>query len=488
MMLPEIASASRRSAKALLVATSLAVAGLGATTAIPVWAYAPPAGYADLVAQVTPAVVLVKVTLKPSARERAMGQSPFPPGSPFNDFFKRFGQPMPQAPQMRRPRRALGSGFIISADGEVVTNNHVVKDAATVKVTLKNGKTYKAHVVGTDPMTDVALLKLDGVNGLSTVPFGDSSKLRPGDAVVAIGNPFGLGDTVTAGVISALGRDINSGPYDSYIQTDAAINRGNSGGPLFDTKGEVVGMNTAIYSPSGGSVGIGFSIPSNTVKSVVDQLRAHGAVERGWLGVQIQRVTPALASAMNLPKPEGALVAAVQPDSPAAAAGAQQGDVIISVNGTAIGKMHELPAIIAGIRPGTTADLRVIRKGKTVSLTVKIGKLSPDKLKVASVSKPQSSASNVLGITVQSLTPDLAGQLNLPKAERGVVITQVAPDSPNADRLRAGDVIEQAAGKSINTPQELDQALAISDGGKSVLLRINRNGVPLYIGASKVHS
>jgi len=471
-----------------MLATAIATAGLGMAAPSTVWAYAPIEGYADLVAQVSPAVVFIEVTSTRKAPQTLGDLIPSPNGSPFDQFFKHFGPEAPNAPRARQRVKGLGSGYIISKSGEIVTNNHVVEGATHVTVKLQDGRTFKARVLGTDPMTDIALIKIDKAKNLPTVPFGDSSKLRVGDAVMAVGNPFGLGGTVTAGIVSALGRDINSGPYDSYIQTDAAINRGNSGGPLFNAKGQVVGMNTAIISPSGGSIGIGFSIPANTVKSVVSQLRENGKVSRGWLGVQIQEVTPPLASALGLPKPEGALVADVQPNSPALAAGLKNGDVIASVNGKNVAKMHQLPALIASIPAGDVAKLGVIRNGAMRNFDVKIGKLTPKKTRIASIAEPQSNQADPLGITVQPLSPSLAKQLGMNEFTAGVVVTSIDPKSPNADKLKTGDVIEEVAGTPVKTPRDLEKALQDAGNKSAVLLLVNRRGVPLYIGASTVPS
>ncbi len=482
-MLPKLAKTTTNSIKALVLASTI-IAGVGMTTTYQAHAYAPPAGYADLVEQVSPAVVFIEVTVKrPDAGPQA-APIPLPPGFPPIPGFP-FPQQRPdQGPQQGK---ALGSGFIVTADGEVVTNNHVVENAIKVTVKLQNGKTYSAKVVGTDPLTDIALLKLEDAENLPTVPFADSSTVRVGDAVVAVGNPFGLGGTVTAGIVSALGRDINSGPYDSFIQTDAAINRGNSGGPLFNTKGEVVGMNTAIFSPSGGSVGIGFSIPARTVQSIVKQLRENGVVSRGWLGVQIQEITPALAQALGLEKTEGALVADVQPDSPALKAGVKTGDVILAVNGQKIAQMHELPSLIAALPAGSKAELTILRDGKEQTLNVTIGNLSSDKMAVAG-NKLGSLSPDALGITVEPLTPETAARLGLRDGEKGVVITQIDPDSPNAEKLRPGDVIEEADNKPVATPQDLAAALKSAGDKKAILLRINRNGTSLYIGAELPNS
>ena len=469
----------RQTIKALLLATTLAGSGLALAVSTPAWAYVPPEGYADLVDQVSPAVVYIEVTSTATKPD----QTEDPADTPFNQFLKRFGQPGLNGQSQDKPVHGLGSGYIISANGEIVTNYHVVENATEVKVKLQDGREFLAKVVGSDKLTDVALLRIDDVTDLPTVPFGDSAALRVGDAVLAVGNPFGLGGTVTAGIVSALGRDINFGPYDSYIQTDAAINRGNSGGPLFNTKGQVVGMNSAIFSPTGGSVGIGFSIPADTVQKIVNDLRDHGSVSRGWLGVQIQEITPDLAQALNISAAKGALVADVQPDSPALKAGIRKGDVILGVNGTDVQKMHDLPALIAAIPAEQTAVLDVLRDAKQTRISVVIGALNPGKMQLAGAEPQGQQPSESLGITVQQLTSDIAQQLGLSQTDQGVVVTTVDPNSANADKLQPGDVIQEAGGEAITTPGELAGALTKAHGKTAILLRINRRGTPLYVGA-----
>lgn len=360
--------------------SALAVAGLvGATTVAalspaipPAQAYSvQPGGYADLVDQVAPAVVLIEVTQKaPEIRPDNPG---FPEGFPFEEFNRRFGLDLhgqPGRPQMQAPaRQGLGTGFIISASGDIVTNNHVVADAETVTVKLADGTSHEAKVVGTDPVTDLALLRVEAGDDLPFVSFGDSKALRVGQDVIAIGNPFGLGNSVTTGIVSALGRDINSGPLDNYIQTDAAINRGNSGGPLFTSDGKVVGVNTAIVSPTGGSVGIGFSVPSETAARVVADLGADGKVDRGWLGVSIQPVSEDIAAALGIEKITGAMISDVSIDTPAAKAGLKRGDIITGVNGDEVEDPGDLIRLIATAQPGEEVRLDLLRAGQPTEIS-----------------------------------------------------------------------------------------------------------------------
>lgn len=475
--------------RALLLASAVLAATIGAGSLTPVYAEVPMAGFADLAAKVMPSVVLIEVTEKPKTISSDMGNGG--PVNPFDEFMRRFGQnPMDpngggggQAPDAG-PVRALGSGFLISTDGEIVTNNHVVDGAETIKVKLQDGRSLTAHVVGTDPMTDVALIKLDKPSKLPpVVQLATDGKLRVGDAVVAIGNPFGLGSTVTSGIVSAMGRNINSGPYDNFIQTDAAINRGNSGGPLFNTAGEVVGMNTAIFSPSGGSVGIGFAIPSSVISNVIGQLRDSGHVSRGWLGVSIQPVTTDLAQALGLADTEGAIVAEVLPDGPAQAAKMHAGDVILAVNGQRVDDSHGLPTLIAAIPAGKAAELSILRDGQAKTVTVTIAALTQDKMQLASATDQSGPANTPLGVTVQSLQPGDAQTLGLPPDTKGLLVQAVAPDSPNGDRLLTGDVILEAAGQPVSTPEMLLAAIKDNGGNSSVLLKVERSGKPLYVGA-----
>ncbi|MBN2629277.1 MAG: Do family serine endopeptidase [Rhodobacteraceae bacterium] len=357
---------------ALALAALLGATAAGALT--PAYAFsAQPGGYADLVHRVAPAVVNIEVTRKAEAVDFDPAQ--MPPG--FEDFARRFGMPfpgMPNGPEGDAPQmQGLGTGFIISASGNIVTNNHVVEGADEVTVKFADGTRLAAKVVGTDPATDLALIRVETDKDLPYVEWGDSSALRVGQDVVAIGNPFGLGNTVTAGIVSALGRDIQSGPFDNYIQTDAAINRGNSGGPLFDAQGNVVGINTAIFSPTGGSVGIGFAVPSESAKVVIADLTDDGKVERGWLGVSIQPVTEDIAAAIGIDAAKGALIAEVSADTPAAKAGLKRGDIVTAVNGTAVEAPRDLTRLIATAQPGSEVGLTVLRKGAPTDLSVVLG-------------------------------------------------------------------------------------------------------------------
>lgn len=449
----------------------------------------PSQGYADLVEKVSPAVVFISSfhkAQKPKAEANRPDWLPFEfgPNSPFKDFFKQFqnGRHI-----YRGPSTALGSGFIIDPAGYIVTNDHVIDGASKIKVKLQDGRKFTAKIVGTDKKTDLALLKISAKTELPYVKFGDSSKLRPGDVVLAVGNPFGLGGTVTAGIVSARNRDINAGPYDDYIQTDAAINRGNSGGPLFNTNGNVVGVNTAIYSPNGGSVGIGFAIPSNLVKNITGQLRDHGNVRRGWLGVKIQTVSPEIAQSLGLDAAHGALVAEVTPDSPAAKAHLRQGDVILGYEGKTIKKMRDLPSLVAATRAGTVAKLKLWRNGRKMSVSVRIGKLTPERVASAQPRPqiPGRATSKYLGAKLAALNDAARAKLNLPDDMKGVVISEVDPDGHAASAgLQPGDVIEKVGSITVRRPADVDRAFAKSNKS-AVLLLINRNGKDLFVGVKR---
>jgi len=489
--------------------------GLGAVLAVSplVWAETPSGGstplsapaatvpqqsFAPLVKQVLPAVVNISVTETGKADEMADQLPEEFRGSPFDEmprrFFdqqqgngqqRRFGEGSPDDGQTKRV--ALGSGFIIDPDGHIVTNDHVVGEAAKVEVTLQDGTKYTAKIVGRDKRTDLALLKIDADKKLPYVSFGDSDAAQIGDWVVAVGNPFGLGGTVTAGVVSARGRDIHSGQFDDFLQIDAPINRGNSGGPTFDTNGRVIGINTAIYSPNGGSVGIGFAVPSNVAKKVVDDLEAHGKVDRGWLGVQIQEVTPAIAGNLGLQGDHGALVALVSADSPAAKAGLKQGDVILAFNGTDIAKMHDLPRLVAGIAPGSKADMTVWRDGHQSTLAVTVGE-APENPRVASAETPEQPKENqadAMGLQFSTLTNDLRRELHLGREVHGVIVTKVENGSAGDELgLTRGDVIVSINQQPVETPQQAAERLKqiAASPNKTALLLLNRHGVTQYLG------
>ena len=416
-------------------------ANAGLATANPI------SGYADLVAAVKPAVVNVRVERTADASGLMRGPMMDPD---MRRFFERFfgepGQgpmPMPQPPRQRE--QGEGSGFIISSDGLIVTNAHVAGGASKIRVFLDDGSELEAELRGIDEKTDLALLKVEAGKFLPYVTFGDSSEVRVGDPVVAVGNPFGLGGTVTAGIVSATGREIGSGPYDDFLQIDAPINRGNSGGPTFNLKGEVVGVNSAIFSPSGGSVGIGFAISSNLAKDVIASLRDDGMIERGWLGVQIQGVDQDLAAHLELDRPRGALVGEVQPDSPAAKAGIEQGDVILSFAGKPIDQVRQLSRAVADVKPGTAAEITVWRDGKEQTLQAAVGTM-PGQQQVAGAEQMAPDADQPrLGLALAPITPEQRRELGLGPSQDGVLVTEVVPGRPAAAQgLRSGDVIRSA--------------------------------------------
>ena len=445
-----------------------------------------PVGFADIVAKVKPAVISVRVKVDESAKMMSMNENgdenviPFPPGSPMEKFFKQFGfENMPNGmPQRHEMITGEGSGFFISADGYAVTNNHVVDHAKSVQVTTDDGTVYTAKVIGTDPKTDLALLKVDGKNDFPYVKFADHAA-KVGDWVVAVGNPFGLGGTVTAGIVSARGRDIGAGPYDDYVQIDAPINKGNSGGPAFDVDGNVIGVNTAIFSPSGGSVGIGFDIPAETAKLVVTQLKEKGNVTRGWLGVRIQPVTADIADSLGLKKAEGAIVNEPQVDSPAAKAGIESGDVITSVNGTSVKDARELARTISMMAPNTSTKLEILHKGELKTLTVTLGTMpSEHQAKAEDDSATSTNAVPHLGLTLAPAN-DVAGS-----GGKGVVVTQVAPDGPASEHgFKTGDIILDVGGKAVANAGDVRTALteAKAQGKHNVLMRVKTGDTTKFV-------
>jgi serine protease Do len=441
-----------------------------------------PDGIADVAEQVIDAVV--NVSTKQSV-DINNSMPDLPPGSPFEQFFEDFmkkrGQNGQARPQQQRRVSSLGSGFIIDPVGYVVTNNHVIADADEISVILNDGTTLKADIVGRDTKTDLALLKVTTDHPLKAVKFGDSDKLRLGEWVIAIGNPFSLGGTVTAGIVSARNRDINSGPYDNYIQTDAAINRGNSGGPLFNLNGEVIGVNTAIISPSGGSIGIGFAVPSKTVVPVIDQLREYKEVRRGWLGVRIQQVTDEIAESLSIKPAHGALVAGVEDKGPAKPAGIAPGDVIVKFDGKDVKEMRDLPRIVADTPVGKDVPVVVIRKGKEEIKTVKLGRLEDAEKKEAALTPKEaapeanSAVKKTLGLNLSALTADLRKKKNIKDSVKGVLITDIDPNSAAAQkRLAPGMVISQVEQEPVNSPAEFESRIEKlkKDGKKLVMLLV----------------
>ena len=432
-----------------------------------------PVGFADIVAKVKPAVISVRVKIdKPAGVSLNEDDAPFPPGSPMERFFHRFGMPNGGEGNGNGGHHMVtgqGSGFFITADGYAVTNNHVVQDAENVQVTTDDGKTYSAKVIGTDSRTDLALIKVDGKD-FPFVKLSDNAP-RIGDWVLAVGNPFGLGGTVTAGIVSARGRDIGAGPYDDFIQIDAPVNKGNSGGPSFDVEGNVIGVNTAIFSPSGGSVGIAFDIPADTVKNVVAQLRDKGSVTRGWIGVQIQPVTSEIAEGMGLKKASGALVSEPQPNSPAAKAGIESGDVITSVDGNAVSDARDLARRIGTMAPGTSVKLGVLHQGQEKTVTVTLGTLPNEK---AAANQEKSGATPDNDMPKLGLT--LAPSNKMSGAEgSGVVVTAVDPSGVAADHgFQVGDVILDVGGKSVANPSDVRKQLADArkEGKRALMFRV----------------
>jgi serine protease Do len=441
--------------------------------------------FVNLVKEVKPAVVSITSKMRPEEEEQQPGMPGMGQGQPFP-----FPFPFPFA-QQQQPHRlieARGSGFLIDPDGTIVTNNHVVKGATSVSVTLDDGTVLPAKVIGRDARSDLAVLRVNAHRKLPFINLGDSNEAQPGAWVIAVGNPFGLGGTVTAGIVSARGRDIGEGPYDSFIQIDAPINQGNSGGPLFTQDGKVVGVNSAIISPSGGSVGIGFAIPSNTVKSVVAQLEKTGHVTRGYIGVEAQAVNQAMADALHLPSASsddrGALVASVEADGPAAHAGVQPGDVITSVNGEHVGNARELAIDVSQTAPGNHATLNILRNGKPQTVDVVVGTLPNDGQAHGGMTAPD--ATRGLGVSLSPITPQLRQQLDLADGQRGVVITQIQQGSP-ADQagLQAGDVIVGVGEKNVANTAEASHAIRESlKENQAVALRIVRNGEPIFVAVS----
>ena len=481
--------AARLFAAALLTTTILAGTGYAAnawpfgasdpTPAVNTGVSAPTynqAGFADLVDKVKPAVVNISSETKAKATdEQQMPQ--FPPGSPLGELFRHFQQ---QQKRGGGTSHALGSGFIIDPAGYIVTNNHVIDGASKITVTLDDGSIHPATVKGHDDKTDLALLKIDAGKSLPFVAFGDSDKARVGDWVVAVGNPFGLGGTVTAGIISGHNRDLKEGPYDDYLQIDAPINPGNSGGPLFNQSGAVIGIDTAIYSPNGGSVGIGFAIPSSVITKVVQQLRDSGKVERGWLGVSMQPLTPALASAVGRDNTNGVLVNDVQANSPAAQAKLQQGDIVIAVDGNPVKGPRDLAFAVANARQGVTQKLTLVRDGKELVVPVTIGSQPKEQVAAAETGGKD----GTVGLSLAPLSADARSELGLDESARGVLVAKVEPDSKAADSgLQRGDLIVRVGNDAVTTPGQVADRIrsAEKEKRKALPLLVTRSGTTYYL-------
>lgn len=449
-----------------------------------------PASFADLAERLSPAVVNISTTQKSVVPQDFPEMPQFPEGSPFEEFFEEFmdrrggGAPIP-------PQSALGSGFVIDAkNGYIITNNHVIRDADGVRVTFTDEITVDAKIIGTDEKTDIAVLQVDTAElNLTQVPFGDSDILRVGDWTLAIGNPFGLGGSVTAGIVSARARDINSGPYDDYLQTDASINRGNSGGPLFNMRGEVIGINTAIFSPTGGSVGIGFSIPSSLAKPVINQIIKYGRTRRGWLGVRIQTVTEEIAESLGLNRPYGALVASVNDNGPAKESGLKAGDIVLSINGEEITEMKMLPRIVAETDVGAEVNLKFWRDNQEQTTKVKIGELEQaeeDGLISGETASAKSEGFKIesVGLGLKPLSEDIRNEFGISPSTKGVFISSVTPGSEADNKdLKRGMVIVEINQQPVTEPKEIAETIekAKKNARKSVLLLVNDTGSAKFV-------
>lgn len=489
-----IAGAARPSGGWLMLVTGM-LAMIAMSIISVAQAASTPESFAPLVKRLKPAVVNIQVTQEPGNKKQE-GQRiipQVPPGSPFEEFFKEFDKRRRQNPHSR-PSVSVGSGFVIDASGLIVTNNHVIDGADKISVSFVDGSRLDAELVGTDPKIDIALLRVKPEKGkpLTAVPWGDSDTGEEGDWVIAIGNPLGLGGTVTAGIISARNRDIRQGSYDDFIQTDASINKGNSGGPLFNVKGEVIGINTAIFSQSGGSIGIGFAVPANMAKPVVAQLLEYGRTKRGWLGVRIQTVSEDMAEALGLDKARGAMVAGVTEGGPAEAAGLQAGDVIVSFNNRDIAEMRELPRIVAETGVGKAVNVRVWRNGKEETFKVKLGELEKFENTVAKnggkpkkPSKPAIHTVGAIGLKLSGLNDAVRERFKIDESvEDGVVVLDIAEGSSAAEQnIRPGDLILQVNQKSVETPEAVSDLVdnAVEQGRKAIVLQIRRNGNNLFV-------
>jgi serine protease Do len=477
----------RRSGVALALAAGLAGA-CALVSVSPAMAQAKPASLADLVDSVAEAVVNISATQTVEDKEAdgAQQMPDLPKGTPFDDMFEQFFRNHGQNGAAPRPHKSssLGSGFVIDASGIVITNNHVVGDANDIMVIFTDGRKLKAEVIGKDPKVDVAVLRVKSDKPLKTVKFGDSDKMRVGDGVMAVGNPFGLGETVTAGIVSARNRNIDSGPYDNFIQTDASINKGNSGGPLFNMAGEVIGINTAILSPSGGSIGIGFATPASSVVPVIAQLEEFHETRRGWLGVRIQNVDDSIAESLGLGTARGALVAGVDDRGPAKPAGLLSGDVIIKFDGKDIKESRDLPKLVASLPVGKEVDVVIIRKGQEITKSVKLGRLEDGEKAAAATAGDDDATvekkaiSKAFGMELSALSDETRKTFKIKDGVKGVVVSSIEPNSVAAEKgLQPGDVIEEVNQQAVSAPDEVSKAIdALKKAGKKSALMLVANG------------
>ena len=480
---------------------AVAALGMAATVLAPSFAAAGdgPKDFSELAERLVPAVVNISTTQEVQQPGGGQQVPQFPPGSPFEEFFRDFfdrhrGEQPDSTPAPRTT--SLGSGFVVDASGYIVTNNHVIADAAEITIIFADDSTLEATLVGRDPKTDVALLKVEPEAPLTAVPWGDSDSAKVGNWVVAIGNPFGLGNSVTAGIISARARDINAGPFDDFLQTDASINRGNSGGPLFNMDGEVIGINTAIYSPSGGSVGIGFAIPANLAQNVVHQLREFGETRRGWLGVRIQTVTEDLAMSLGLDSTEGALVASVSDESPADAAGLMVGDVILKFDGKSVDSMRRLPRIVAETQIGSEVEVELWRDGQRVMVGVTVGQLDESQQpQVASAtrepSEPVTEDIPELGLTLSRITGEIRQKFELGDDAKGVMVVHVEAESAAAEKgVRPGDLIVEVGQQEVTSPGDVSARIKEhrDQDKNTVLLLLDRDGDLQFVAVRLIDS
>ena len=441
-----------------------------------------PASVADLADKLIGGVVNISTSQKVAQKRPNLPRPKAPEGSPFQDFFDELFPDQKEGNESPRTVQSQGSGFVIDASGIIVTNNHVISDADEIVANFSDGTKLTAELVGRDPKTDLAVLRVKPEKPLTVVKFGDSDKARVGDWVMAIGNPFGFGRTVTLGIVSAIGRDINSGPYDNYIQTDASINKGNSGGPLFNMDGEVVGINTAIISPSGGSIGLGFAIPSSLARNVVDQLVQFGETRRGWLGVQIQTVTDEIAETLGLDKARGALVGDAARDGPAEKGGIKAGDVILTFDGKPVAEMRDLPKIVADTPVGKNVDVVVLRKGEELTLKIEIGRLEDGEKQTASDDTKDEPAAEpektdvVIGLTLQEITDADREAESIGEDVKGVLITEVAPGTNAADKgIQAGEILVEVGQEPVATPSDVAERIDAlkKEGRKNALMMVS---------------